>query len=187
MKVLIVDNFDSFTYNLKHYIIRFCPETDVVRYNKLRLGDLNIYDKILFSPGPGIPNEYPNLAKIIKEYGGFKSILGVCLGQQAIAEFYGAKLENLDEPMHGVISKIHHLNNCTLFNHIPPTFNVGHYHSWVISDSNMPKELEITSLNDNGLVMSIKHKIHDIKAIQFHPESILTEHGFQLIENWIHS
>ena len=185
MRILIVDNFDSFTYNLKHYIIRFCPDTDVVRYNKLRLVDLSIYDKILLSPGPGIPNEYPDLGKIIFDYGSSKSILGVCLGQQVIAEFYGAKLVNLDEPMHGVVSKIYHLNNCTLYNHMPSTFNVGHYHSWVVSGSNMPKELDVTSLNDNGLIMSIKHKKYDIKAIQFHPESILTDHGFQLIENWV--
>ena len=185
MKVLIVDNKDSFTYNLKHYINQSCADVDVVRCNKLQLHKVGEYDKILFSPGPGLPKEYPILNDILSKYGSFKSIFGVCLGQQAIADFYGCRLDNLSDAMHGIPSKINHLNNCSLYKSIPRSFQIGHYHSWVVSNKDFPAELEITSLNESGLIMSIKHKQYNIKAVQFHPESILTEHGFQLIKNWL--
>lgn len=185
LKVLIVDNKDSFTYNLKHYINRFCDDIAVVRCNKLQIEDVSRYDKILFSAGSGLPKEYPILNDILRIYGSSKSILGVCLGQQAIAEFYGCKLENLTAAMHGIDSRIKHLNNCSLYESIPLSFKVGHYHSWVVSGEDLPKVLEITSINESGLVMSIKHKEYDIKAVQFHPESILTEYGLKLIENWL--
>ena len=185
MKVLIVDNNDSFTYNLKHYINQFCDDVDVVRYNKLQIRDVGEYDKILFSPGPGLPKEYSILNEILSKYGCSKSILGVCLGQQAITEFYGGQLNNLSSAMHGRSSKIKHLNNCGLYKNMPISFQIGHYHSWVVSNKDFPEELEITSVNESSLIMSIKHKKYDIKAVQFHPESILTEHGLQLIENWL--
>ncbi len=185
MKVLIVDNQDSFTYNLKHYIIQFANDVNVVRYNKLFLDDVQVYDKILFSPGPGLPHEYPILDDILKHYDNSKSILGICLGHQAISSFYGGNLENLVFPMHGVTSKIKHLNNCILFNNIPSSFQIGHYHSWIVSQKKFPKDLEITSFNHNGLIMSLKHKKYDVRSVQFHPESILTENGLLLIKNWI--
>ena len=185
MKVLIVYNKDSFTYNLKNYIDQLCSDVDVIRYNRLEIGIVREYDKILFSPGPGLPSEYPILNDILRKYGSYKSILGVCLGEQAIAEFYGCTLENLSNPMHGVSSRLKHFNNCSLYKDIPVSFEIGHYHSWVVSNNNFPKDLEITSLNETGLIMSMKHKIYDVKAVQFHPESILTQYGLDLIKNWI--
>ena len=146
MKVLIVDNKDSFTYNLKHYINQFCDEVEVVRYNKLQIGDVGKYDKILFSPGPGLPKEYSILNDILREYGGSKSILGVCLGQQVITEFYGGQLHNLADAMHGRVSKIKHLNNCSLYKDIPICFQIGHYHSWVVSNKYFPADLDRKSV-----------------------------------------
>ena len=185
MKVLIVDNKDSFTYNLKNYLLHFCSHVDVFRHDLLNLKIVSSYDKILFSPGPGLPKEYPILHHILHQFGKSKSILGVCLGQQAIATFYGAKLYNLNHPMHGVSSTVHHLENCTLYNSIPSVFKIGHYHSWVVSKKDFPQDLQITSLNDEGLIMSISHITYDVKGIQFHPESVLTDHGLNLIRNWL--
>ena len=185
MKVIIIDNNDSFTYNLKYYINQFCDIVDVLRSNQFHLDDLVIYDKILFSPGPGLPNEHPILKAILDKYGHSKSIFGVCLGHQAIAEFYGCQLLNLADSMHARSSRIKHLNNCSLFENLPDTFKIGHYHSWVIDNVNFSERLEITSINEDGLIMSIKHKQYNIKAVQFHPESILTEHGLVLIKNWL--
>lgn len=185
MKVLIVDNKDSFTYNLKHYISQFCANVNVVRCDKLVLKQVAFYDKILFSPGPGLPKDYPILRHILTSFGSSKSILGICLGHQAIADFYGSSLDNLDYPMHGVSSKTCHLNNCTLFKNIPISFRVGHYHSWVVSKKGFPETLEITSTNEGGFIMSLKHKRYNIKSLQFHPESILTEFGLNFIENWL--
>tara|TARA_B100000214_G_scaffold115562_1_gene81607 strand:+ start:7367 stop:7930 length:564 start_codon:yes stop_codon:yes gene_type:complete len=185
LKILIVDNKDSFTYNLKHYIKQFTDNVDVLRYNNLFLDDVQIYDKILFSPGPGLPKEYPILESILKKYASYKSILGICLGHQAIVSFYGGILENLAIPMHGTTSQIEHLNSCSLFKNIPNYFQIGHYHSWIASKKRFPKELEVTSFNQNGIIMSLKHKKYDVKSVQFHPESILTENGLLLIQNWI--
>jgi anthranilate synthase component 2 len=185
LKVLIVDNKDSFTYNLKHYINKFCDYVDVVRYDKLKINRVSGYDKILFSPGPGLPNEYPILKEILSKYGSSKSILGVCLGHQAIADFYGCKLSNLSIAMHGVSSRMNHMNNCSLFKDIPKYFQIGHYHSWVVSDKDFPSDLKITSINESGFIMSIRHKKYNIRSVQFHPESILTEYGFKLVENWL--
>ena len=187
MKVLIVDNKDSFTYNLKHYINQFCSDIDVFRYNRLQIGCVSNYDKVLFSPGPGLPKEYPILNAILAEYAHRKSILGICLGGQAIGEFYGCSLKNLSNPMHGVSSSVSHFNNCSLYKDIPSYFKVGHYHSWVVHNKNFPPELEVTSVNESGLIMSMKHKIYNVKGVQFHPESILTEYGLHLIKNWLFS
>jgi len=185
VKVLIIDNIDSFTYNLKHYLNHFCNNVDVIRFNHVKVNDIIKYDKILFSPGPGLPNEYKVLNDILSRYAASKSILGVCLGHQAIAEFYGCFLENITTPLHGVYTYVKHLNNCNLFDDLPQNFKIGHYHSWVISKKYIPDVLEITSFNESGLIMSIKHKKHDIRSVQFHPESILTDYGLKIIENWI--
>ena len=187
MKVLIVDNKDSFTYNLKHYVDIFCDNVDVLRYDKINVNDVEFYDKILFSPGPGLPKEYKILEKILSKYEKNKSILGVCLGHQSIAEYYGCVLENISEPMHGIKSRVTHLGNCVLFKNIPNNFLVGHYHSWIVSNKNKSSDLEVTSYNNHGYIMSLKHKKFDIKAVQFHPESILTQFGLNLIENWINN
>lgn len=185
MKVLIVDNNDSFTYNLKHYIDSFSDDVDVVRSNKLQLNDVVNYDKILFSPGPGLPNEYPILNNILSQYGSSKSILGICLGYQSIVEFYGGRLYNLSNPMHGMVSQIKHLKNCDLYKGLSVSFPVGHYHSWASSIKDLPDDLVVTAVNTDGLIMSIRHKKYDIKGVQFHPESILTENGLGLIRNWL--
>ena len=176
---------DSFTYNLKHYINLFCDDVDVIRCDKLLIESVCDYDKILFSPGPGLPSEYPILNDILSRYESSKSILGVCLGQQAIAEFYGCTLDLLPHPMHGVNSRIDHFNNCSLYNNLPVSFQIGHYHSWVVSDKNFSAELEITSIDEYGFIMSIKHRKYDIRAVQFHPESILTKKGLLLVKNWL--
>ena len=185
MKVLIVDNKDSFTYNLKHYINQFTDDIDVVRGNEINIDELKDYDKIILSPGPGLPEEHPILEILLEAFYDKKSILGICLGQQAIAEFFNANLENLSNVKHGITSEISHFNNCKLFKDIPKHFKIGHYHSWVVSKSNFPEELTITSENEEGIITSINHKKYDITAMQFHPESILTEHGLQLIKNWV--
>ena len=139
MKVLIVDNKDSFTYNLKHYINQYTDDIDVIRGNEINLYEIEQYDKIILSPGPGLPSEYPVLEQILSRYYKHKSILGICLGQQAIAEFFNAKLENLTAVKHGVTSEISHFNNCKLFKNIPSNFKIGHYHSWMVSKNNFPK------------------------------------------------
>ena len=185
MKVLIVDNQDSFTYNLKHYLNQFMDDVDVVRGKKIKLDDIAIYDKVIFSPGPGLPSEHPILARILELYHNNRSILGICLGQQAIAEFFNAELENLENVKHGITSEITHFNNCKLFRNIPKNVKIGHYHSWVVSKNNFPEELNITSENEEGIITSINHTTYDITAVQFHPESILTEYGLQLIRNWV--
>ena len=185
MRVLIIDNQDSFSYNLKHYVLQFSEFVDVVRSDKLEIEDVAKYQKIIFSPGPGLPEEYSILNEVLKIYGAHKSILGVCLGQQAIVEYFGGKLENLFEVKHGVSSELYHYDNCNLFANIDNNFLVGHYHSWVVSKDLLPKELEVTAVNYEGLIMAIKHRELDIKGLQFHPESILTENGLQIIENWL--
>ena len=157
----------------------------MLRYNRLRLEDVSLYDKILFSPGPGLPKDYPILNAILSRYETSKSILGICLGQQAIAEFYGCRLSNLHYSLHGVASKVAHLNNCSLYHGLPTSFQIGHYHSWVVCDKEFSRNLLITSKNEHGLIMSLRHRKYDIVGVQFHPESILTEHGLQMIKNWL--
>jgi anthranilate synthase component 2 len=187
MKVLVIDNYDSFTYNLVHYLEDLNCKVTVVRNDKLTLEDVQPFDKIVLSPGPGIPDEAGLLKPIIKKYAASKSILGVCLGQQAIGEVFGGKLINLDEVFHGVATEIStSVNDESLFKGLDKTFKVGRYHSWVV-DANLPEELEATSFDENGQVMSLRHKIHDVKAVQFHPESVLTPNGKQILENWVNS
>ena len=185
MRVILIDNNDSFTYNLKHCIEQFTNEVLVCRGSEINLEFINQYDKIILSPGPGLPIEHPVLEKVLARYFNKKPILGICLGQQAIAKFFNANLENLETVKHGVTSTVKHLNNCKLFRDIPVNFKIGHYHSWIVSKSNFPKELTITSENEDGIITSLNHKKYDITAVQFHPESILTEHGLQLVKNWV--
>jgi len=185
LRVLLIDNNDSFTYNLKHYIEHFTSKVVVYRGDKFELDSINQFDKIILSPGPGLPNEHPILKQILESYYNKKSILGICLGHQAIAEFFNAKLENLTAVKHGVTSIVKHFDNCKLFKDIPDSFKIGHYHSWVVSKINLPDELTITSVNEGGIITSLNHKKYDITSVQFHPESILSEYGLQLIKNWV--
>ncbi len=187
MKVLVIDNYDSFTYNLVHYLEDLNCEVTVIRNDKLTLEDVKPFDKIVLSPGPGIPDESGLLKPIIKKYAASKRILGVCLGQQAISEVFGGTLINLDEVFHGVATDISiSVDDESLFKGLCKTFKVGRYHSWVVNE-NLPEELEATSTDENGQIMSLRHKIYDVKAVQFHPESVLTPNGKQILENWVNS
>ncbi len=184
-KILVIDNYDSFTYNLVHYLNDLHCNVTVKRNDKLSLEEVEEYDKILLSPGPGIPDEAGLLKPIIKAYAATKSILGVCLGQQAIAEVFGGKIENLNKVYHGVSSTIERINeDAVLYKNIPKKIEVGRYHSWVVC-KNLPEVLEVTSLDENGEIMSLRHKEFDVRAVQYHPESILTPEGKQILKNWV--
>lgn len=185
MKILVIDNYDSFTYNLVHYLEDLDCEVTVKRNDQLTLEEVDAFQKIVLSPGPGLPDEAGLLKTIIKTYAPTKSILGVCLGQQAIAEVYGGSLINLDAVYHGVSTKVTScVNDESLFDGLDKTINVGRYHSWVV-DPNLPEELEATSIDENGQVMSLRHKVYDLRGVQFHPESVLTPQGKKILENWI--
>ncbi len=187
MKVLVIDNYDSFTYNLVHYLEDLNCEVTVKRNNKLTLEEVDAYDKIVLSPGPGIPDEAGLLKDIIKRYAPTKSILGVCLGQQAIGEVFGGSLVNLETVFHGVATKIEIcVDDEALFKNMDKTIEVGRYHSWVV-DADLPEVLEATSFDKNGQVMSLRHRVYDVKGVQYHPESVLTPNGKQILENWINS
>lgn len=185
MKILVIDNYDSFTYNLVHYLEDLGCEVTVRRNDQLTLEEVDAFEKIVLSPGPGLPDEAGLLKAIIKTYAPAKSILGVCLGQQAIGEVFGGSLINLDTVYHGVATKV---TSCvtdeSLFNGLDKTIEVGRYHSWVV-DPNLPEVLEATSFDENGQVMSLRHKTYDLKGVQFHPESVLTPDGKKILENWI--
>ncbi|MCF6296478.1 MAG: aminodeoxychorismate/anthranilate synthase component II [Flavobacteriaceae bacterium] len=184
-KILVIDNYDSFTYNLVHYLHDLICDVTVKRNDKLTLDEVEAYDKILLSPGPGIPDEAGLLKPIIKQYATTKSILGICLGQQAIAEVFGGEIENLSEVYHGVSTEIELINNDeVLYKEIPKKIEVGRYHSWVVS-KNLPEELMITSIDKKGEIMSLRHKNLDVRAVQYHPESILTPQGKKILENWV--
>lgn len=185
MRVLILDNYDSFTHNLYHYVQQFVQEVDVIKNDEIILSEVQQYDKIILSPGPGLPNEHQNLNTIIKLFASSKSILGVCLGHQAIAECFGAKLQNLDEVMHGVSTKVNLANGESIYMNLPDEIKVGHYHSWVVDELSLPNCFKITSRNQENIIMSIRHKKFDLIGIQFHPESIMTEYGLQMIKNWL--
>lgn len=188
MKIVIIDNYDSFTYNLLHYLEELSGEVTVLRNDEFEIEELQTFDKILLSPGPGIPEEAGLLKQVISHYAETKSILGICLGQQAIGEVYGGSLINLDKVFHGISSKVKtSVKDETLFNSIPEEFEVGRYHSWVVSAENFPDELEITSTDENGQIMSLRHRKFDIKGVQFHPESVLTPHGKKILKNWLDS
>ena len=191
MKILVFDNYDSFTYNLVHLVEKIIHEkVDVYRNDQIALENVAIYDKIILSPGPGIPVEAGLLLDLIKTYAASKSILGVCLGHQAIAEAFDGQLINLETVFHGVATKIK-INNRqpatgkSLFDELPAEIEVGRYHSWIVSDEHFPAALEVTARDDNGFIMALQHKIFDVKGVQFHPESVLTPDGEKIMRNWL--
>ena len=184
-KILVIDNYDSFVYNLVHYLEELDCEVTVKRNDQLDLEDVADYDKILLSPGPGIPNEAGLLKQIILEYGATKSILGVCLGMQAIGEVYGGKLLNLKEVYHGVATNIEvFVEDEYLYSGLEKELEVGRYHSWVVAKE-LPPQLQATSYDIKGEVMSLRHKEYDVRGVQFHPESVLTPYGKKMIKNWV--
>jgi anthranilate synthase component 2 len=185
MKIAVIDNYDSFTYNLVHYLENLEVDVSVFRNDEFDLEELEPFDKILLSPGPGIPDEAGLLKTVIKHYGSKKSILGVCLGLQAIGEVYGGKLINLTQVFHGVATAVKQTNPDYLFDDLPEEITVGRYHSWVIAKENLPNDLIITAVDETGQIMSLKHQTHDVRGVQFHPESVLTPHGQKIIENWV--
>ena len=185
-KIVVIDNYDSFTYNLVHYLEDLNCAVTVLRNDEFELDELEKYDKILLSPGPGVPDEAGLLKAVIKQYASTKSILGVCLGQQAIGEVFGGTLINLDKVYHGVASTIVlSVTDEPLFDGLGNSFEVGRYHSWVIANEGFPAALQITSTDDNGQIMSIRHKTLDVKGVQFHPESVLTPNGKTILKNWL--
>lgn len=186
-KILILDNYDSFTYNLVHYV-EANPnyEVDVFRNDEITLEEVDKYSTIILSPGPGLPKDAGILNELIKTYAPTKKILGVCLGMQAIGEVFGGTLINLNDVFHGVATPIQILDKTDLlYKDLPESFNIGRYHSWVISNDGFPDELKITSVEENGQVMSLKHKQFNVYGVQFHPESILTEYGKEMINNFL--
>ena len=185
-KVFVIDNYDSFTYNLVHYLEEMKCEVTVKRNDKFKLEEIENYPFLLLSPGPGIPDESGLLKEAIKRYSSNKKILGICLGQQAIGEVFGGKLINLDKVYHGVATPIKIIKEDLLFNDIPQTFDVARYHSWVV-ETPLPNELIATSVDNEGCLMSLRHKIYDVCGLQFHPESVLTSHGKKILSNWINS
>ena len=187
MKIVVIDNYDSFTYNLVHYLEDLGATVTVFRNDEFELKDLDVFDKIVLSPGPGIPDEAGLLKEVIKTYAKTKSILGICLGMQAIGEVFGGTLINLEKVYHGVASKITIIENDTIFNNLPNEIEVGRYHSWVISNDNFPQNLIITSVDENKNFMSVKHSVYDVRGVQFHPESILTPDGKKILENWLNN
>lgn len=186
MKILILDNYDSFTYNLVHLIREFGYTCDVYRNDAITPEQVGAYDKILLSPGPGIPEEAGIMKQVIRNYAGVKSILGICLGHQAIAEVFGGSLYNIAKPLHGVTSTaIVAKDDEYLFRGVQNHFQVCHYHSWVVNPEGLPPCLEITATNDQNLIMGLRHTVHDVRGLQFHPESIMTPAGPSIIKNWL--
>ncbi|WEK19479.1 MAG: aminodeoxychorismate/anthranilate synthase component II [Candidatus Pedobacter colombiensis] len=187
-KVLVIDNYDSFTYNLVHLVNELDRDVEVWRNDKFDLADVNQFDKIILSPGPGIPEEAGLLLDVIKTYAATKSIFGVCLGQQAIAQAFGGSLLNLGRPMHGIATPITVLDKTELlFKNCPETINVGRYHSWVVSNEGLPDCLIVTATDADAEIMALRHKDLDVRGVQFHPESVLTEYGKQMMKNWLES
>lgn len=193
-RILVFDNYDSFTYNLVHLVEKITNEkVDVYRNDEISLEEVNDYDKIILSPGPGIPSEAGLLLPLIKQYAATKSILGVCLGHQAIGEAFGGTLVNLSKVYHGVatpIKKVAGVGHPSRVAHpvleqLPETIEVGRYHSWIISEENFPAELEVTAKDENGYIMALQHKTYDVQGVQFHPESVLTPDGEKILRNWL--
>ncbi|MEL6812582.1 MAG: aminodeoxychorismate/anthranilate synthase component II [Bacteroidota bacterium] len=186
MHILVIDNYDSFVYNLVHYLEELDCHVTVKRNDQFQLDEVTHYDKILLSPGPGIPNEAGLLKEVIKAYAGKKPILGVCLGQQAIGEVFGGTIQNLSKVFHGVATRAMILvEDEPLFEGLGKEIEIGRYHSWVVSKDNFPEVLEITSLDENDQIMSLRHREFDIRGVQFHPESVLTPKGKEMIKNWV--
>lgn len=188
MKLLIIDNYDSFTYNLVE-LLRQCKVDDytIMKNDKINFNAIESFDKIILSPGPGQPAQAGMMAEFLKKYAYTKSILGICLGHQAIAERFGGKIIQLDDILHGVASVATILNNDILFKDIPTEIEIGRYHSWIVEKNSLPKELEITAIDDKGNIMALRHKKYDIRGVQFHPESIMTTQGKKMIQNWLNN
>ncbi len=185
-KILVIDNYDSFTYNLIHLIEKVCDEkVEVHRNDRISLEQVARFDKILLSPGPGIPKEAGILLDVIKKYASSKSILGICLGHQAIVEAFGGKIINLENVFHGIATPVEIVMNDILFENIPSKINVGRYHSWIANRNDFPDSLEIIATDESNQIMGLRHKTFDVRAVQFHPESILTEYGEAMIKNWL--
>lgn len=191
MKILVFDNYDSFTYNLVHLVEKITHiKAEVYRNDQIPLEKVKDFDKIILSPGPGIPEEAGLLLPLIKEYAATKSILGVCLGHQAIGQSFGGTLVNLSTVYHGVATSVKVKSEKSnvksfLFNGLPDLIEVGRYHSWVVSTENFPAELEVTAEDENGMIMALQHKNYDIQGVQFHPESVLTPMGEEILKNWL--
>lgn len=185
MKILVLDNYDSFTFNLVHILRELGIQPHVVRNDKISVADVATFDKIMLSPGPGIPDQAGIMKEVVHTYGAEKSILGVCLGHQGIGEVFGGELYNLPTVLHGVTSE------CTLatpdyfFEGVPEKFQVTHYHSWAVKAENLPADLEVTAWSPTGIVMAMRHKRFDVRGVQFHPESVMTPDGKRMISNWI--
>ncbi|MEM9363594.1 MAG: aminodeoxychorismate/anthranilate synthase component II [Bacteroidota bacterium] len=183
-KILMIDNYDSFTYNLVHYLEDLDCDVTVKRNDQLTLKEVEAFDEIVLSPGPGIPDEAGLLKSIIQTYAPSKRIFGVCLGQQAIGEVFGGSLINLDQVYHGISTTIEVVKEDIIYKDLSKELEVGRYHSWVVHPD-LPEELEATSIDKNGQIMSLRHKTYDVTAVQFHPESVLTPHGKQMLKNWL--
>lgn len=186
MKLLVLDNYDSFTYNLVHLLREIGVDLDVFRNDKISLEEVENYDNILLSPGPSLPKEAGIMPQLLERYAPYKKILGVCLGHQAIGEAFGGSLFNLPEVQHGVATNVVITNKDALFQGLPQKFKIGRYHSWVIDKKSLQNTaLQVTAEDEEGFVMAVKHQRYDVRGVQFHPESILTEHGRQILENWL--
>ena len=187
MRLLIIDNFDSFTYNLEHYARQFCDDVVVKRNNEIDIDEVDNYDAIIISPGPGLPSDAGITPLVLKKYSPTKKILGVCLGHQAIAECFGASLQNLEEPLHGIPVLTHKTKiEDPIFEGIADDFQTARYHSWVVDSTSLNNtDLQITAIDINNQIQALKHKEYNVRSVQFHPESILTDGGLKMIENWI--
>ena len=185
MKIVIIDNYDSFTYNLSHLVKELGADVTVFRNDKFVLNEIEQYDKIILSPGPGIPSEAGLLLDVIRTYRGRKPMLGVCLGHQAIGEVFGARLTNLSTVYHGVATEGTQYGNDPIFRGMPKRIIMGRYHSWVVDSTSLPECLEVTAMSDDGYIMALRHRHYDIHGIQFHPESVLTPEGRQIVKNWL--
>jgi anthranilate synthase component 2 len=188
MNILVIDNYDSFTFNLVHLLHECGEQATVWRNDKFKLDDVAPFDKVLLSPGPGIPSEAGLLLDVIRRWSAEKSILGICLGMQAIAEVFGGSLYNLSRPVHGRATALELLpTDEALYRGLPDSFNVGRYHSWAVTAGDLPASLEVTAHDADGVIMSLRHREYDVRGVQYHPESVLTEHGKQMMENWLFS
>ena len=185
MKIVIIDNYDSFTYNLSHLVKELGADVTVFRNDKFLLNEIEQYDKIILSPGPGIPSAAGLLLDVIRTYRGRKPMLGVCLGHQAIGEVFGARLTNLSTVYHGVATEGTQYGNDPIFRGMPKRIIMGRYHSWVVDSTSLPECLEVTAMSDDGYIMALRHRHYDIHGIQFHPESVLTPEGRQIVRNWL--
>ncbi len=186
-KVIVIDNYDSFTYNLVHILRELGLKDDlrIVRNDQFELDEISDYDHILLSPGPGLPSEAGLMPEVIQRYAPTKNMLGVCLGHQGIGEAFGSELFNLPQVYHGVVTQVEVIQEDEIFKDIPKAFEACRYHSWVIEKESLGEDLEVTSVAENGNIMSVRHKEYSVRGVQFHPESIMTKHGEKMIQNWL--